>query len=179
MIHIYNYLYILIVALVFIVIGNPAYSASTTLKLGHDNSVRLPIAEGVVEFAKLIKKNSRGRYSINIFPEGQLGSQVDLLKSVQMGSLDFALVTPSVLAREIKEIRFLEMPFIFPTYEDADKFIKSNADLPPEVTPVFKLYFGLLLSPIQSVSTKRQSLHKGHTASPQEQVVCSSKSYGA
>lgn len=120
-------LWLPILTFFFFIICEPAYARSIELKLGHVSDAEWPIGLGITEFAKMVETESRGSCAIKVFPEGKLGSAVDLLKMVKVGNLDLALIPASVLASYAKEIGVLGMPFVFRTYEDADRFIEGSA----------------------------------------------------
>src|SRR5690625_7323950 len=63
-----------------------------------EDSIR---GEAAKEFKKVLEEESDGRITIELFPNEELGSDNEMVESVQVGALDFQLSSSGVLA-EIK-----------------------------------------------------------------------------
>jgi len=64
-------------------------------------------------FADIVRDRTSGSIEIDIFPDGQIGQEANLLAQVQAGKLDFAKVSASVLERIAPDFRVLSLPFLF------------------------------------------------------------------
>src|SRR5690349_14507661 len=75
--------------------------ANLSLRIGYVLPAKSQLGVGCTVFAAEIAWRSGGRITVRQFPEAALGSDVELLKSVQLGTLDLAFVAgmglPSVL----------------------------------------------------------------------------------
>ncbi len=58
-------------------------------------------------------RNPGGAIDIAIFPDGQIGQEVNLLAQLKAGKLDFAKVSASVLERDAPAYRVFSLPFVF------------------------------------------------------------------
>ena len=91
------------------------------LKLGHtDNDTAVsPYQVTATKFASLVEKYTNGKYKIAIFPNSQLGFEKEMVKNLTMGSMDFAVITSSVIGPFIGSYMAIDLPFVFPNRETA------------------------------------------------------------
>ncbi len=94
-------------------------STTTTIKIGHVEPENRSTHKALLEFKKNIEEKSDGRLSIEIFPNGSLGGDVQMTESVAMGTLDATLPSSSVLTTYSDEFGILDMPWLFLSSEDA------------------------------------------------------------
>src|SRR5699024_5950646 len=80
-----------------------------------EDSIR---GEAAKEFKKVLEEESDGRITIELFPNEELGSDNEMVESVQVGALDFQLSSSGVLAEIMPEFSATDLPFMF---EDADE----------------------------------------------------------
>lgn len=60
-----------------------------------------------------LRKRTDGRIGIQIFPNGQLGGERELIESMQLGNLDMAFVSSAPLANFNKQFYAFDIPFLF------------------------------------------------------------------
>lgn len=70
------------------------------------------------EFKKVLEEESDGRITVELFPNEELGSDNEMVESIQVGALDFQLSSSGVLAEIMPEFSATDLPFMF---EDADE----------------------------------------------------------
>ena len=75
-----------------------AKAAEFTLRLGHAAPVSFPLHIRISEAAEQIARESDGKVELQIFPDGQLGGDNDLLSQVRSGALDFSQPTGQIFA---------------------------------------------------------------------------------
>lgn len=73
------------------------------------------------KFSDLIEEKTNGRYTINTFHNGQLGSERDNIEGIQMGNLDIAVVNQAPLSNFVPEIAAVDLPYVITSFEHADK----------------------------------------------------------
>jgi tripartite ATP-independent transporter DctP family solute receptor len=78
-----------------------------------------PVAVGAQKFADLVAQKSGGKMTMSIYPSAVLGSDQQNMSAVQGGTLDFASMSPAILAGINKEMMLLEFPFLFNTSREA------------------------------------------------------------
>ena len=69
-----------------------------TLYLAHSLPQAHPVHKGIVEFQKSILKKSNGKLDVKIFPDGQLGSEREVLELIQIGSVAITKVSAATLS---------------------------------------------------------------------------------
>lgn len=91
----------------------PARAAVRTLRIGYILPVQSQLGAGATEFADEVAKRTGGRFVVQQFPDSTLGGDVELLKGVQLGSIDLAFVTGMGLPSVLPEAGVLNIPFLF------------------------------------------------------------------
>lgn len=84
-----------------------------TLKLGYILSEHSQLGAGATVFANEITKRTGGRYQIEQYPNSALGGEVEMLKAVQLGTVDLAFITGAPLPNFLPDIGVFNIPFLF------------------------------------------------------------------
>jgi tripartite ATP-independent transporter DctP family solute receptor len=82
------------------------------LRLGHEMPESHPYHEGAKKFAEILNKKTSGEITIQIFPNGTLGKQAQLVDSLTMGTIDLSLTNTIVLEKYEPRMGVLSMPYI-------------------------------------------------------------------
>ncbi len=91
-----------------------------TIKVGYISSDAHPTMVSMREyFAAPVEKLSGGRIKVELYPNAQLGGDRELCEAVQMGTIQLAIPSTSVLAGFEKRIQVLDLPYLFTTREAA------------------------------------------------------------
>jgi tripartite ATP-independent transporter DctP family solute receptor len=88
-------------------------AAPLQLRVGHGLPVSHPVHPSIQHFADIVREKTGGAIEIAIFPDGQIGPEVNLLAQVRAGKLDFLKVSASILERPASAYRTLNLPFVF------------------------------------------------------------------
>lgn len=83
------------------------------LKIAHNLPVSHPVHAGIEHFAERLAAYSGGRMQMDVFPNGQLGSETQALEQVQSGSLDAAKVGGATLGSFIPVAKVFSLPYLF------------------------------------------------------------------
>src|SRR5579862_9842897 len=105
-----------IIALVFVYCIAPVATqaqTSKTLKLGYILSAHSQLGAGAAVFADEVSKRTGGRYQVKQYPNSALGGEVEMLKAVQLGTVDMAFITGAPLPNFVPEIGVFNIPFLF------------------------------------------------------------------
>ncbi|MDR2947506.1 MAG: TRAP transporter substrate-binding protein DctP, partial [Candidatus Adiutrix sp.] len=70
-------------------------------------------------FKPEVEKRSNGRIKVEIYPNAQLGSDRQAIEGVSMGTLEMAAIGGSSLLPLDDRIKFMDLPFLFPSSEVA------------------------------------------------------------
>lgn len=79
------------------------------------------------KFKSLLEDKSDGHINVDIYTAGQLGTNEDILKSLQSGAIEFAISSPGVTGSIIPENQILSIPFIFSDNLDANKKVLDES----------------------------------------------------
>jgi TRAP-type transport system periplasmic protein len=102
------------IAFVCCVATSPAQAqTSKSLKLGYILSTDSQLGAGATIFADEIAKRTQGRYRIDQHPNSALGGELEMLKAVQLGTVDLAFITGAPLPNFMPDIGVFNIPFLF------------------------------------------------------------------
>lgn len=104
---------------------------------GNIESVTLTVATGgtddpkthpyqVKNFKQIVEEESNGQITARVFTAGEQGSTQEVAQKVQQGSLDIVNGALGNLAPYAPKIQVNSMPFIVPTFDDAEKLYSSE-----------------------------------------------------
>ena len=91
----------------------PAKAADIVLKAGHSQNAGEPMDLGLKMISEHISKATGGKAEIQIFPNMQLGGEVEMIKQVLTGSLDITSPSNAPLTNFVPELKIFDMPFLF------------------------------------------------------------------
>lgn len=83
------------------------------LKLAHGLNTTHPVHLGMLEMSRILEEVSQGQMTLNIYANGQLGQERDLLELLQIGSVDMTKVSSNTLGNFVPQIKVLTLPYIF------------------------------------------------------------------
>jgi tripartite ATP-independent transporter DctP family solute receptor len=83
------------------------------LYLAHNLPQTHPVHKGILEFQKVLKNNSGGALKARVFPDGQLGSEREVLELLQIGSVAATKVSAATLSNFVPEYHLLGIPYLF------------------------------------------------------------------
>lgn len=102
-----------------------ATEATYVFKVGHVQPVEHPYHTGMEYMNQLLQERTNGQISLDIYPSSQLGAERELVESVQMNTVEIALVT-SPLANFDTSWYLFDIPSIFYTKEHAYEFMDGE-----------------------------------------------------
>lgn len=74
-----------------------------------------------------LEQRTDGRYSITLFPAGQLGSEAQMLQQMQTGALDMSFMTVAQVVNRVPEFGALFAPYLVENEKQADQLLKGPA----------------------------------------------------
>lgn len=83
------------------------------LKFGYILAPDSQLGAGATAFAAALDTAAPGRFKIDQFPNSTLGGEVEMLKGVQIGSVDMAFITGAPLPNFVPEAGVINIPFLF------------------------------------------------------------------
>ena len=100
-------------------LATTAAQAQTTLRFAHpvpETDLQQTLAE---DFARRVEEGTNGEITVQIFPNGQLGNDQQMIDGTRSGIVDITLVGLNNYTGLVPEAGAFELPFIFPTREEA------------------------------------------------------------
>ncbi|MCS6980976.1 MAG: TRAP transporter substrate-binding protein [Flavobacteriales bacterium] len=81
-----------------------------------------PWEEGINTYIKNVESKAGGRLRFKTYLGGQLGGEVEMIKSIAMGSLDAGAFSLASIAEALSlpQLQVFELPFLFSSDEEAD-----------------------------------------------------------
>jgi len=103
-----------------------ASAAEYSLKYAGDVSADHPLTRNIAAAAEKIRTRTNGRVEIMIFPNSQLGSEMDMLTQLRAGAIDLYTISGLVLASLVPVAAINGIGFAFPDYADVWKAMDGS-----------------------------------------------------
>ncbi len=97
-----------------------------SLKLAHGLDVTHSVHKGMEYMAERVKEKSNGTLTIDIYPNGQLGSERQCLELLQIGSLSMTKVSAAVMENFAPKMQVLSLPYLFEDREQAFRVLRGE-----------------------------------------------------
>lgn len=115
---------ILSVAALTLALGPTAAFSATVIKLAHLNNsdpFNNPAGTMASVFKNLVETGTNGKVQVQLFPNGQLGSQSDVMQQVRSGVIQASIMSEGGMASAYPMIGVVDVPFAFPNVNVAFK----------------------------------------------------------
>ena len=89
------------------------------IMLGHALSEGTPASDGINAFAEAVAEKTEGRVSFTIFPNGQLGSETDMLEQMQMNTLGAAGIMCGTMQSLDMRMAIEDLPYMWKDIDHA------------------------------------------------------------
>lgn len=73
------------------------------------------------EFKKILNEAKPGRFDVQLFPNRQLGDEKEMVQGMQLGTVDAALITNSIVGNVVPQFQINDLPFLYVSSEQAHK----------------------------------------------------------
>ncbi|MDW3212008.1 MAG: TRAP transporter substrate-binding protein [Reichenbachiella sp.] len=104
---------LLIIMALPVVMSCQSSSNQRALKLAHGLNESHPVHVGLMEMGRLLSEISGGQMTMDIYANGQLGQERDLMELLQIGSLDMTKVSAGSMENFVPEFKVLTLPYLF------------------------------------------------------------------
>lgn len=85
----------------------------TVAYLAHTLPISHPVHQGMEVFAEQVLEKSNGKLAVKIFPDGQLGTEREVLELLQIGSIAMTKVSAAAMANFAPEYKVMGVPYLF------------------------------------------------------------------
>jgi len=101
------------IAAVMSFVAGPVVAADIVLKAGHSQNAGEPMDKALHMMREHVEAATDGKVTIEIFPNMQLGGEVEMIKQVLTGSLDITSPSNAPLTNFVPALKIFDMPFLF------------------------------------------------------------------
>lgn len=98
-------------------------SDATVIKLAHVTREDTAYAIGVEKFAELVEEKTDGEVVVEIYPNGSLGSNPELLEQLQHGTIGAMIPSVAILSGFTNKTLLLDLPYLFKSEEAAEEIL--------------------------------------------------------
>ena len=91
----------------------PTASAQTVLKASDVHPAGYPNVVAVENMGKKLESATGGRYKLQMFPGGVLGSEKEVVEQTQIGAIQIARISLGILGPVVPDVNVFNMPFVF------------------------------------------------------------------
>lgn len=86
---------------------------SITLRVAENQPAESHLAKCMLKFADLVGEKSNGAMKVEVYLNGELGDEAEVIEQVDAGVLDIARVDASALTPYVSELETFSLPYIF------------------------------------------------------------------
>jgi tripartite ATP-independent transporter DctP family solute receptor len=98
---------------------NSAQGATYNWQIGNVLAADQPWDMGLKEFARLLNEYSDGRINLTVQSGGSLGSEIEMLEAVHMGTLDMSISSTPSLSGFTDCLNYFDLPYLFKTTDSS------------------------------------------------------------
>ena len=100
--------------------------AETTLRIGTVLAPDDPMGQGLEKFATEVAEATGGEVVVEVFHNSQLGDTTEMLDQARAGAAVGTVTDVARLSEFVPSLAIMSAPFLFDSYEEADKFSVSE-----------------------------------------------------
>ena len=101
---------------------------AATFHLSHVLAPDDPVNVAALRYAEVVKEKTQGRVEIKVHPASSLSGLKDGVEGVRLGTVDISLPDSGTIGNWVSEIGLLNLPFMFASWEHADKVYKNHVE---------------------------------------------------
>jgi tripartite ATP-independent transporter DctP family solute receptor len=106
------------------------------MKLGHTLAPSNHYQLTALEFAKSVNQKSNGKIEVQVFPQSQLGGEVQMTQALRTGTQDMMISGQAAMVNTIKQWEIFDVPYLFDSVDDANQVLQG---------PVGKKFIDMML----------------------------------
>jgi tripartite ATP-independent transporter DctP family solute receptor len=100
-------------------------AAEITIKAAHSNAAGEVQDEGLKYFKRRLEEMTKGRATIDIYPNMQLGNELQAIEGLLLGTVDMTVPSNAAFSNFVTEFRAFDMPFLFRDMEHMDRVVSG------------------------------------------------------
>jgi len=106
--------------------GGESSGEEVFIQAAHVVSTETTQHEAFMEFKELVEERSDGRIEVEVYPDGQLGGEREMIESTQAGDIQISSPSIGVLANFSSALEVFDFPFIFKDIETAHEVLDGE-----------------------------------------------------
>jgi TRAP-type transport system periplasmic protein len=106
--------------------GSEKAAEVVKLKVGHTLSDTSHYQKGMEKFQELVKEKANGTIELEVFPNGSLGAERDMIEGLNVGSVDMVLTSTGPMSGFAPEVTVVDLPFLFENEDHAHKVLDGK-----------------------------------------------------
>ncbi len=95
------------------------------MRLGHTLAPNNHYQLTALEFAKAVKAKTNGKIEIQVFPQSQLGGEVQMTQALRTGTQDMMISAQAPIVNTIKQWEIFDIPYLFGSIDDANGVLQG------------------------------------------------------
>ncbi|WP_380058227.1 TRAP transporter substrate-binding protein [Falsihalocynthiibacter sp. SS001] len=133
-----NILKSLTVAALALTVSGTSAMAETVLRFSHTDNPGGSRDQAANLFAEKVAEYTEGRYSVRVYPAGQLANDPKAIEQLQLGGVDFTVSATGSYATHLPSLNLTAMPFLVDSFEqgwelyDKSEWLQGEFDKLPE-----------------------------------------------
>lgn len=96
------------------------------LYFAHSLPTTHPVHKGILDMQRFLEEKSGGKLRIKVFPDGQLGTEREVLELLQIGSVAITKVSAASMSNFAPEYRIMGIPYLFRDGEHLFKVLEGE-----------------------------------------------------
>ncbi|MDQ7842214.1 MAG: TRAP transporter substrate-binding protein [Armatimonadota bacterium] len=136
---------LLVVAIAWGLAASGSAAPITVFRLTYATSLGRDSAyyKGAVALSEAARQLSRGRLQVRVIPDGQLGTDRDMIEGMQLGSIDLASPSTGAMGAVLPAATVLDLPYLFDGFEHVYRVLDG-----PLAERLYRLFDGIGFHPL-------------------------------
>jgi tripartite ATP-independent transporter DctP family solute receptor len=97
------------------------------LRLGHTLAPDSHYQKWAVKFGEELKQRTNGRYTVQVYPQSQLGGELRMVQEARAGTLDALISAQATVEPTVKPWEMFDMPYLFDSIDQGNRVLASKA----------------------------------------------------
>lgn len=106
----------------------PDREEQLTLRIGFSTDASDPRVKAAETFKRLVEEQTQEQIIVELYPDGKLGSDADLIQGVIDGDVDMTVSSAGNFANYVTKVGVSAFPFLFSDFEEAWEFVDGEAE---------------------------------------------------
>ncbi|WP_339193375.1 DctP family TRAP transporter solute-binding subunit [Aeribacillus sp. FSL W8-0870] len=101
-------------------------SETKIMKLAVATTKERSLSKGLYKFGEIVEKETNGSIKVEVYPDGQLGGDLEVFEGLKMGSIQGSTMSNGPIASFAPRFNVLDLPFLFKDRETAYKVLDGE-----------------------------------------------------